>query len=279
MSKKIDINKLLSTGSAKQRAVLLFYHYNLKEGIDKGINLNNHILPLTDKEATELFNSFKDNKEIKVYNDYRALNIQVIQAMKWLLQLIKSFETEYWKYNALYLQNKYVVTGGEKFIKEKYTSTLEDMLIYHYSTALEYYSALKIYIKESRYRDKYVIGSNFEDFKTLLKEKNIKMSILSNMPESWGRYLCSKFNLDKDFNPILFSSVVGISKPNRGIFIELFKETGINPEKMLFIDDQLKNLKTASELGMKTMLFSQKSIKEESFSPDYIISSFKTVSG
>ncbi len=130
-----------------------------------------------------------------------------------------------------------------------------------------------------KFLDKYVIGSNFEDFKTLLKEKNIKMSILSNMPESWGRYLCSKFNLDKDFNPILFSSVVGISKPNRGIFIELFKETGINPEKMLFIDDQLKNLKTASELGMKTMLFSQKSIKEESFSPDYIISSFKTVSG
>jgi hypothetical protein len=192
MSKKIDINKLLSTGSAKQRVVLLFYHYNLKEGIDKGINLNNHILPLTDKEATELFNSFKDNKEIKVYNDYRALNIQVIQAMKWLLQLIKSFETEYWKYNALYLQNKYVLTGGEKFIKEKYTSTLEDTLIYHYSTALEYYSALKIYIKESGYRDKYVIGSIDLMYKalktdwiypTLIGDKEIAQNLSDIEPE------------------------------------------------------------------------------------------------
>jgi len=169
MSKKIDINKLLSTGSAKQRAVLLFYHYNLKEAVDKEIKILSHKLPLTDKEAQDLFNSFKDNKEIKVYNDYRALNIQIIQAMKWLLQLLKSFETEYWKYNALFLQNKYVFTG-DKYFKEKYTGTLEDILIYHYSTALEYYTALKIYIKESGYRDKYVIG-NIDLFHEILSER------------------------------------------------------------------------------------------------------------
>ena len=97
MSKAIDINKLLSTGSAKQRAVLLFYHYNLKEAINKGIDVGNKKLPLTSKEAQALFDSFKSEKDVKVYNDYRALNIQVIQAMKWLLQLIKSFETEYWR--------------------------------------------------------------------------------------------------------------------------------------------------------------------------------------
>ncbi len=192
MSKKIDINKLLSIGSAKQRAVLLFYHYNRKEAIDKGIDIGKQKLPLTDKEAQELFDSFTSVKDVKVYNDYRALNIQVIQAMKWLLQLIKSFETEYWKYNALYLQNKYVLTGGEKFIKEKYTSTLEDVLIYHYSTALEYYSALKIYIKESGYRDKYVIGSIDLMYKalktdwiypTLIGDKEIAQNLFDIEPD------------------------------------------------------------------------------------------------
>jgi archaellin len=160
MSKKIDINKVLSTGSAKQRAVLLFYHYNLKEAMDKGVNVFNQKLPLTDKEATELFNSFKDKKDIKVYNDYRALNIEVIQAMRWLLQLKRTFQAEYWEYNALYLQNKYVFTG-DKYLKEvEYTDGLDEyVLIYNYSTALEYYTALKIYIKESGYRDKFVIGS------------------------------------------------------------------------------------------------------------------------
>ena len=170
MSKKIDINKLLSTGSAKQRAVLLFYHYNLKEAINKGIDVGNKKLPLTSKEAQALFDSFKSEKDVKVYNDYRALNIQVIQAMKWLLQLIKSFETEYWRYNALYLTNKYVLTGGENFIKERYTNALEEILIYHYSTALEYYTALKIYIKESGYRDKFVIGNIDRMYKALKSE-------------------------------------------------------------------------------------------------------------
>ena len=164
MSKKIDINKLLSIGSAKQRAVLLFYHYNLKEAIDKGIDIGKQKLPLTDKDAQELFDSFTSVKDVKVYNDYRALNIQVIQSMKWLLQLIKSFETEYWKYNALFLQNKYVFTG------EKYTNALEEILIYHYSTALEYYTALKIYIKESGYRDKFVIGNIDRMYKALKSE-------------------------------------------------------------------------------------------------------------
>ena len=169
MSKKIDINKLLSTGSAKQRAVLLFYHFNLKEAIDKGIDIGSEKLPLTDKEAQALFNSFTSVKDIKVYNEYRALNIEVIRAMKWLLQLIKTFEAEYWKYNALYLQNKYVFTG-EKHLKEKYTNALEEILISHYSTALEYYTALKIYIKESGYRDKFVIGNIDRMYKALKSE-------------------------------------------------------------------------------------------------------------
>ena len=169
MSKKIDINKLLSTGSAKQRAVLLFYHFNLKEAIGKGIDIGSEKLPLTDTEAQALFNSFTSVKDVKVYNDYRALNIEVIGAMKWLLQLIKTFEAEYWKYNALYLQNKYVFTG-EKYLKEKYTNALEEILIYHYSTALEYYTALKIYIKESGYRDKFVIGNIDRMYKALKSE-------------------------------------------------------------------------------------------------------------
>lgn len=207
MSKAIDINKLLSTGSAKQRAILLFYHYNLKEAIDKGIDVGNKKLPLTSKEAQALFDSFKSVKDVKVYNDYRALNIQVIQAMKWLLQLIKSFETEYWKYNALYLLNKYVLTVEENFIKERFTNALEDLLIYNYSTALDYYSALKIYIKESGYRDKYVIDTIDLMYKALkegwiypalIGDKEVEQSLSNVEPDEdeIKDLLKIEFNLD-----------------------------------------------------------------------------------
>ena len=166
MSKKIDINKLLTTGSAKQRAVLLFYHYNIKEAIDKDITVE-HKLPLTDKEAKALFDSFTSAKDIKVYNDYRQLNIKVIHYYKWLLNLYKSFEIEYWKYWAIYLMSD---KGGiTKDIKVKINEAREELLIYSYSEALQYYTAFKIYIKESGYRDKLFIGAIDKLYKELIK--------------------------------------------------------------------------------------------------------------
>ena len=165
MSKKIDINKVLSTGSAKQRAILLFYHSNLKEAINKGIDIKGHKLPLTDKEASTLFESFKDKREVKVYNEYRKLNIDIIRAMRWLLSLVSTFERHYWQYQTFYLIGKYEggalsktinraeILEGNNFFIDHY----EDLIIDSYSTALEYYTALKIFINECGYKDKWVI--------------------------------------------------------------------------------------------------------------------------
>jgi hypothetical protein len=157
MSKKIDINKVLSTGSAKQRAILLFYHFNLQEAIDKGVEIKGHTLPLTSKEASILFESFKENKDVKVYNEYRILNKEIIQAMRWLLTLVRTFEIQYWKYKAYYLSSKYEAIDHK--VQEQILELSEELIIDAYSTALEYYTALKIYIKESGYKDKYVIGA------------------------------------------------------------------------------------------------------------------------
>ena len=207
MSKKIDINKILSTGSAKQRVVLLFYHFNIKEAIDKEINLDNHKLPLTDKEAQELFNSFKSVKDVKVYNEYRVLNIQIINATKWLLQLIKSFETEYWKYQALFLKHKYILEGDKSISKETRYDAMETLLIYSYSAALEYYTALKIYIKDTGYRDKIVIG-NIEylykaltggwTFPVLIGDKETKQNLSNVEPDEdeVKKLLKVEFNLE-----------------------------------------------------------------------------------
>lgn len=156
MSKKIDIKKLISSGSAKQRAVILFYHLNLKEAIEKKIPIGEHKLPLTEAEAKELYNSFTSDKDIKVYNRYRELSMQIIQAMRWLTTLLGRFQSTYWKYQATYLERYY------RKVKLKETSNisaLEDALINDYSGFLEYYTALKIYIKESRYMDKFIISN------------------------------------------------------------------------------------------------------------------------
>lgn len=205
MSKKIDINKLLTTSSAKQRAILLFYHFNIKEATDKNIPTK-HKLPLTDKEAQALFDSFKSNKDIKVYNDYRQLNIKIIQHYKWLLSLYKSFEIEYWKYLALYLD--YDKGEFSKNIQIKLNEAREEILIYTYTEALEYYTALKIYIKEIGYRDKLFIEAIDKLYTTLIKtewnypikngDKNIYLDLSEVEPsqEEVKRVLKVEFNLD-----------------------------------------------------------------------------------
>ena len=170
MSKKIDINKLLSTGSAKQRVVLLFYHHNLKELIDKG-GETNHKLPLTDSEAQALFNSFKSPKDVKVYNDYRQLNIDVLRHYKWLLNIYKDFETQYWKYMAIYLlfkHEKFPTNINHNIVNINYS--IEEVLTSFYSRCLEYYTAFKIYIKESGYKDKFIIETIDTIYKDILKE-------------------------------------------------------------------------------------------------------------
>lgn len=165
MSKKIDISKLLTTGSAKQKAILIIYHYNLKEGIDKGANTKEKP-PLTDAEAQAILNSFTTPKDIKIYNDYRALNIQIIQQGKWLNILYLRFETEYWKYKHSFLEAKYI---HKEKLKKDYFNLIESVLIIHYSNVLEYYTALSIYIKESGYKDKYIIETFIQIFYKRLK--------------------------------------------------------------------------------------------------------------
>lgn len=154
MNKKTDISKILTKGSAKKKAILIIHHYNLKEAIDKGANIKEKP-PLTDEEAEAIFNSFTTPKDKQIYNDYRALNIEIIQQSKWLTILYLQFETEYWKYKYRFLEAKYI---HENKLSKQYFNAIESVLIIYYTKVLEYYTALKIYIKESGYKDKFIIG-------------------------------------------------------------------------------------------------------------------------
>ncbi len=105
--------------------------------------------------------------------------IQVIVSMvsalrsynKWLLNIYKDFETQYWKYMAIYLlfkHEKFPTNINHKIVNINYS--IEEVLITFYSQCLEYYTALKIYIKESGYKDKFIIEMIDTIYKNILKE-------------------------------------------------------------------------------------------------------------
>jgi FMN phosphatase YigB (HAD superfamily) len=73
---------------------------------------------------------------------------------------------------------------------------------------------------------------------------------------------------------MVFSGKVGVSKPDHGKYVEFIKRADVLSTKILFIDDKLENLKSASGFGIKTVLY-DRGKEQGGFIPDLIIKSFK----
>ena len=154
MSKKIDLSKLLTKGSAKQRAALLIYHYTILESIELG---NTELKPiLTDAEAQAIFDSFKDAREAKIYNDYRKLNKDFITSIKHLYYTGLQFERDYYKY----LYERELLKKVENKSKKNRANLLgESLLIDSYSRFINFFTALKVYAKEKSYTNRYILDN------------------------------------------------------------------------------------------------------------------------
>lgn len=152
MSKKIDLSKLLTKGSAKQRAALLIYHYTILEAIDIG---NKEVKPiLTEAEAQAIFDSFKDTREIKAYNDYRELNKKFLTGSRQLFYTGLMFERDYYKY--LYHRERFKLLKDKKQ-KNRNSILSESVLTDSYSKLINFYTALKVYAKERGYTNKHIL--------------------------------------------------------------------------------------------------------------------------
>ena len=126
---------------------------------------------------------------------------------------------------------------------------------------------------EKDYLDTYLrIDSEFvEVAKTL--SKNYSLAILSNDVEKWSNYLRTKFDLSRLFKIIIISGEVGYRKPDKRIYNILLDRVKSPPSDCIFVDDRSKNLRTGSEMGIKTIKF----VREESnddFSANFEICSF-----
>ncbi len=87
-----------------------------------------------------------------------------------------------------------------------------------------------------------------------LKE-SYSLAVLSNDVKEWSSYLRNKFGLKELFKVVVISGEVGYRKPDREIYVLLLDRIHVSPSSCVLIDDQSKNLHTASQLGMKTIKF------------------------
>jgi len=116
------------------------------------------------------------------------------------------------------------------------------------------------------------LDPEFMNIARSLKE-SYSLVVLSNDVKEWSSYLRSRFGLDKLFKVVVISGEVGYRKPDRDIYTILLDRIHESSSSCVLIDDRSKNLRIASQLGMKTIKFLREDIADDSCG-DFEITSF-----
>ncbi|MEZ4104429.1 MAG: HAD family phosphatase [Candidatus Paceibacterota bacterium] len=99
----------------------------------------------------------------------------------------------------------------------------------------------------------------------LLKElrKSYRLAALTNLTEQrLGADM--RMGLYDYFDYKVLSCGEGVKKPDREFFIRALEIVEVKPKEVIFVDDQLKNIKAAEELGIKSIQFTDyRSFKQE----------------
>ncbi|HEY5588746.1 MAG TPA: HAD family hydrolase [Candidatus Paceibacterota bacterium] len=92
-------------------------------------------------------------------------------------------------------------------------------------------------------------------FKELYQKYNI--ALLSNDVSEWSNYLREKYGLDEFLKQVVISGDVKCRKPSKDIYEIALQKANCSAEDCIFIDDRMKNLYPASDLGMKVIKYNR----------------------
>ncbi|MBI3366747.1 HAD family phosphatase [Candidatus Roizmanbacteria bacterium] len=162
--------------------------------------------------------------------------------------------------------------GTEKYLNKKYGLQITEddwvinefeMLFHGKITEEQYFQAL---IEKYKWnipiqKLKKAVRNNFKEIKGTrqiiqeLKHRDYKLGLLSVHAKEWVEYCEEKYGYHKLFDSILYSFEVAMSKPNIKIYELILSKLEINPSECVFIDDKIRNIKAAGQLGIKTIQF------------------------
>jgi putative hydrolase of the HAD superfamily len=88
-----------------------------------------------------------------------------------------------------------------------------------------------------------------------MRAKGHRLFFLSNMPKPYAAHLEAVHPLHDWFDDGLFSSRIGLIKPDPAVFQHAATHFGIVPGETVFIDDSAPNVKAAGALGWSAVRF------------------------
>ena len=105
-----------------------------------------------------------------------------------------------------------------------------------------------------------ISGSSQPEMISLLKElkdmKKYKLIALSNVNSShWDYLLKKKWDLLEYFGEFILSHEVHLTKPDPRIFQLAIEKSECNAEEIVYVDDGLNNIRSANDLGIRGIYF------------------------
>lgn len=88
-----------------------------------------------------------------------------------------------------------------------------------------------------------------------LKEAGVKTGILSNMLTEMLAKLRAEADWLSLFDVQIYSCDLGLAKPDDAIYARLITELGVDPSRILFVDDIAANIEGARHAGMQGVVF------------------------
>ncbi len=166
----------------------------------------------------------------------------------------------------------HLLVGSAKYVQQKTGIPVSDYYFYDKEfdplmlgqiTEHEYWEAI---IKKNSWNIsiedlKESVRKNFKEVKGTrkiiedLRQKGYKLGLLSNHVKEWVEYCEINYKYHNLFHEVVYSYEAGLSKPNPDIFLFILKKLKVKPEECLFIDDYIKNIETAKDLGFNTIQF------------------------
>lgn len=93
--------------------------------------------------------------------------------------------------------------------------------------------------------------------RSLKKTKKYKLILLSNVNKSHWNYLVNNLIKEKStldfvglFDDLLLSFQLYLTKPQQEIYQIAIRRAGCRPDEIVFVDDGIKNIRSAEELGI-----------------------------
>lgn len=87
-------------------------------------------------------------------------------------------------------------------------------------------------------------------------KNSFTVAMISNADATFLREELNVRGLDGLFHYEFISSELGVAKPDKEIFEVVLRKLSLNPDEVIFIDDQQKNVDAAKDLGIKGIVFS-----------------------